>query len=109
MRLPAGLLFWWQLAGLAIGVHGFFSSVGQGRVTLVDLPWVPVDGDPLSACGRRPSAGAGAPYAWPRWRACSSVEYRTPHQRFFAFFLALIGGVYGVFLSYDLFSVALCL
>ncbi len=29
------------LAGLLIGVQGFFSNVGQGRVTLVDLPWVP--------------------------------------------------------------------
>ena len=42
-----------------------------------------------------------------RHRGCGGrlvfLERRTPHQEFFALYLALIGGVYGVFLSFDLF------
>jgi NADH-quinone oxidoreductase subunit M len=92
------------IAGLAIGVHGFFSSIGQGRVTLVDFPWVPAMGIHyiLAADGISRvlvlltglAAVAGVLFSW-------NIELRT--NEFFAFFLALIGGVYGVFLSYDLF------
>jgi NADH-quinone oxidoreductase subunit M len=92
------------LAGLAIGAQGFFSSVGQGRVTLVDLPWVPSMGIHflLAADGISRvlvlltglAAVAGVLFSW-------NIDLRT--NEFFAFFLALIGGVYGVFLSYDLF------
>jgi NADH-quinone oxidoreductase subunit M len=92
------------VAGLAIGVNGFFSSIGQGRVTLVDLPWVPSMGIHyvLAADGISRvlvlltglAAVAGVLFSW-------NIELRT--NEFFAFFLALIGGVYGVFLSYDLF------
>jgi NADH-quinone oxidoreductase subunit M len=92
------------LAGLLIGVQGFFSNVGQGRVTLVDLPWVPSMGIHylLAADGISRvlvlltglAAVAGVLFSW-------NIELRT--NEFFAFFLALIGGVYGVFLSYDLF------
>jgi len=92
------------VAGLAIGVNGFFSSIGQGRVTIVDLPWVPAMGIHymLAADGISRvlvlltglAAVAGVLFSW-------NIELRT--NEFFAFFLALIGGVYGVFLSYDLF------
>ena len=92
------------LAGLLIGVQGFFSNIGQGRVTLVDLPWVPSMGIHylLAADGISRvlvlltglAAVAGVLFSW-------NIELRT--NEFFAFFLALIGGVYGVFLSYDLF------
>ncbi len=92
------------VAGLAIGVHGFFSNIGHGRVTLVDLPWVPAMGIHylLAADGISRvlvlltglAAVAGVLFSW-------NIELRT--NEFFAFFLALIGGVYGVFLSYDLF------
>jgi NADH-quinone oxidoreductase subunit M len=92
------------VAGLAIGVQGFFSSIGQGRVTIVDLPWVPAMGIHyiLAADGISRvlvlltglAAVAGVLFSW-------NIELRT--NEFFAFFLALIGGVYGVFLSYDLF------
>src|SRR5579863_3255680 len=92
------------VAGLAIGVHSFFSSIRQGRVTLVDLPWVPSMGIHylLAADGISRvlvlltglAAVAGVLFSW-------NIDLRT--NEFFAFFLALIGGVYGVFLSFDLF------
>jgi NADH-quinone oxidoreductase subunit M len=92
------------VAGLAIGVCGFFCNVGQGRVVLVDINWVPSMGIHymLAADGISRvlvlltglAAVAGVLFSW-------NIELRT--NEFFAFFLALIGGVYGVFLSYDLF------
>ena len=92
------------VAGLVIGVQGFFSGIGQGRVTLIDLPWIPTMGIHylLAADGISRmlvlltglAAVAGVLFSW-------NIEVRT--NEFFAFFLALIGGVYGVFLSYDLF------
>jgi NADH-quinone oxidoreductase subunit M len=91
-------------AGLALGVQGFVAGMGQGRVVLVDLPWVPSMGIHflLAADGISRvlvlltglAAVAGVLFSW-------NIELRT--NEFFAFFLALIGGVYGVFLSYDLF------
>ena len=92
------------VAGLAVAVAGFVVGVGQGRVTFVDLPWVPSMGIHflLAADGISRvlvlltglAAVAGVLFSW-------NIELRT--NEFFAFFLALIGGVYGVFLSYDLF------
>ena len=74
------------------------------RVTIVDVPWVPSMGIhyTLAADGislvlvllTGLAAVAGVLFSW-------NIELRT--NEFFAFFLALIGGVYGVFLSYDLF------
>jgi len=29
------------VAGLVLGVQGFVAGIGQGRVVLIDLPWVP--------------------------------------------------------------------
>src|SRR6266568_128179 len=93
-----------SVAGLAVGVLGFAAHMGQGRVTLVDLPWVPAMGIHflLAADGISRvlvlltglAAVAGVLFSW-------NIDLRT--NEFFAFFLALIGGVYGVFLSFDLF------
>jgi NADH-quinone oxidoreductase subunit M len=92
------------VAGLALGVAGFVAGMGQGRETLVDLPWVPSMGIRflLAADGISRvlvlltglAAVAGVLFSW-------NIELRT--NEFFAFFFALIGGVYGVFLSFDLF------
>jgi NADH-quinone oxidoreductase subunit M len=104
----AGLSRWLALAvavaGLALAVAGFVGGMGQGRVVIVDLPWVPSMGIHflLAADGISRvlvlltglAAVAGVLFSW-------NIEVRT--NEFFAFFLALIGGVYGVFLSFDLF------
>ncbi|MGA8740726.1 MAG: NADH-quinone oxidoreductase subunit M [Terracidiphilus sp.] len=104
----AALARWFALAvavaGLAIAVAGFAAGAGQGRVTLVDVPWVASMGIryTLAADGISRvlvlltglAAVAGVLFSW-------NIELRT--NEFFAFFLALIGGVYGVFLSFDLF------
>ena len=109
--MPKGkssLARWFALAvavgGLALGVGGCIHGMDQGRVVLVDLPWVPSMGIHylLAADGISRvlvlltglAAVAGVLFSW-------NIELRT--NEFFAFFLALIGGVYGVFLSYDLF------
>ncbi|MDR3772878.1 MAG: NADH-quinone oxidoreductase subunit M [Terracidiphilus sp.] len=92
------------LGGLALAVQGFYTGMGLGRVTLVDAAWVPTMGIHylLAADGISRvlvlltglAAVAGVLFSW-------NIELRT--NEFFAFFLALIGGVYGVFLSFDLF------
>jgi NADH-quinone oxidoreductase subunit M len=92
------------VAGLALAVQGFIAGMGQGRTVLVDLPWVPSMGIHflLAADGISRvlvlltglAAVAGVLFSW-------NIDLRT--NEFFAFFLALIGGVYGVFLSFDLF------
>ncbi len=91
-------------AGFAIAIAGFAAGAGQGRITLVDVPWVPSMGIHyvLAADGISRvlvlltglAAVTGVLFSW-------NIELRT--NEFFAFFLALIGGVYGVFLSFDLF------
>jgi len=92
------------LAGFALAVAGFAAGLGRGLTIIVDAPWVPSMGVHylLAADGislvlvllTGLAAVAGVLFSW-------NIEYRT--NEFFAFFLALIGGVYGVFLSYDLF------
>ncbi len=92
------------VAGLVLAVGGFAAGMGQGRMVIVDLPWVPAMGIHylLAADGISRvlvlltglAAVAGVLFSW-------NIELRT--NEFFAFFLALIGGVYGVFLSFDLF------
>jgi len=89
------------VAGLAVAVAGYWAGIGQGRVTIVDLAWVPSMGihfllaaDGISRVLVLLTAVAGVLFSW-------NIELRT--NEFFAFFLALIGGVYGVFLSFDFF------
>src|SRR5579859_4498144 len=104
----AALARWLALAvavtGLVIAVAGFAAGAGQGRVVLVDVPWVASMGIRFTLAADGISrvlvlltglaAVAGVLFSW-------NIEVRT--NEFFAFFLALIGGVYGVFLSFDLF------
>jgi len=104
----AALARWLALAvagtGFAIGIAGFVQGAGHGRVVLVDVPWVASMGIRFTLAADGISrvlvlltglaAVTGVLFSW-------NVEVRT--NEFFAFFLALIGGVYGVFLSFDLF------
>src|SRR5438552_2124057 len=102
--LARGLALVVAVAGLVIAVAGFAANAGHDRVTIVDVPWVASMGVryTLAADGislvlvllTGLAAVAGVLFSW-------NIELRT--NEFFAFFLALIGGVYGVFLSYDLF------
>jgi len=92
------------VAGLALAAAGFIAGAGKGRIAIVDLPWVPSMGIQylLAADGISRvlvlltglAAVSGVLFSW-------NIDHRT--NEFFAFFLALIGGVYGVFLSFDLF------
>ncbi len=92
------------LAGL-IGTIAEASALQAGRtVTLAKLAWVPSLGIEyhLAADGISASlvvltglaACAGILFSW-------NVEHRA--REFFSLYLALIGGVYGVFLSFDVF------
>src|SRR5579863_8754528 len=101
-----GLALVVAVTGLVIALLGFASGAGHGRVTIVDLPWVPSMGIryTLAADGislvlvllTGLAAVAGVLFSW-------NIEERT--NQFFAFYLALIGGVFGVFLSFDFFLI----
>jgi NADH-quinone oxidoreductase subunit M len=90
--------------GCILAVLGFAAGLGHGRVVIADVPWVPSMGIRFALAADGISlvlvlltglaAVAGVLFSW-------NIELRT--NEFFAFFLALIGGVYGVFLSSDLF------
>ncbi|MCX7867245.1 MAG: NADH-quinone oxidoreductase subunit M, partial [Limisphaera sp.] len=94
------------LAGAALGLTGAWQVGREGGklITLVDVPWVPELGiryhlaaDGLSAvlvALTGVAAVAGVLFSW-------NVRERV--REFFAFYLWLVGGVYGVFLSFDLF------
>src|SRR5271170_7573578 len=107
----ATLARWFALAvavaGLALAVAGFIAGIGPNHVAreiIVDLPWVASMGIRFTLAADGISrvlvlltglaAVAGVLFSW-------NVELRT--NEFFAFYFALIGGVYGVFLSFDLF------
>jgi NADH-quinone oxidoreductase subunit M len=93
-----------SIAGLVIAVFGFVHGMSRGRVVFVDVPWVASMGIRFTLAADGISrvlvlltglaAVAGVLFSW-------NIELRT--NEFFAFYLALIGGVYGVFLSFDLF------
>ena len=103
-ELSRWLAMGFAVAGLALAVAGFAVGMGQGLTVIVDVPWVPAMGIHylLAADGISRvlvlltglAAVAGVLFSW-------NIELRT--NEFFAFFLALIGGMYGVFLSFDLF------
>lgn len=93
------------LAGFACAVGGAFQTkTGSSVVTVCDLAWIPslgihyrlgADGISLTLVLLTGIAAvAGILFSW-------NIERRA--KEFFAFYLALIGGVYGVFLSFDLF------
>src|SRR3989449_1006755 len=91
------------LTGFAVALIGTFGT-GAGLNTFCDATWVPTLGIRyhLAADGisltlvllTGIAAVAGILFSW-------NIEHRA--KEFFAFYLALIGGVYGVFLSFDLF------
>jgi NADH-quinone oxidoreductase subunit M len=92
------------VAGFSVAAFGYFTQIGAARETLIDVAWVPAMGIHymLAADGISRvlvlltglASVTGVLFSW-------NIEKRT--GQFFAFFLALIGGVYGVFLSADLF------
>ncbi len=91
------------MAGFAVALVGTFKA-GAGLNTLCDVSWVPTLGIHyhLAADGisltlvllTGIAAVAGILFSW-------NIEQRA--KEFFAFYLTLIGGVYGVFLSFDVF------
>ena len=91
------------LLGLACGLAGVAGHKGNFE-NIVQAPWIPALGIQyyLGADGisltlvllTGVAAVTGILFSW-------NVEHRA--KEFFAFYLALIGGVYGVFLSFDLF------
>src|SRR5438552_4015212 len=91
------------LAGFTVALIGTLEA-GPDFNTLCDVLWVPTLGIHylLAADGisltlvllTGIAAVAGILFSW-------NIEHRA--KEFFAFYLALIGGVYGVFLSFDLF------
>jgi NADH-quinone oxidoreductase subunit M len=91
--------------GLLVALAGAVQhSHGPFPVTVARVPWIQalgidyhlaVDGISLTLLVLNGLAAvAGILFSW-------NIEVRT--REFFAFYLALIGGVYGVFLSFDLF------
>jgi NADH-quinone oxidoreductase subunit M len=91
------------LGGLAIALIGTLRG-SAGMNTICDADWVPglgihyhlaADGISLTLVLLTGIAAvAGVLFSW-------NIEHRA--KEFFAFYLALIGGVYGVFLSFDVF------
>lgn len=96
------------IAGFAVALTGFIQLRGQGNASITDIAWVPQLGVhyTLAADGISRvlvlltglAAIAGILFSW----NIGDAEGDRANE-FFAFFLALIGGVYGVFLSVDLF------
>ncbi len=92
------------LGGLFIALLGFAEFKAGEILSIADCAWVPTlglryqlaaDGVSLTLVLLTGLASvAGILFSW-------NIEHRT--KEFFAFYLALIGGVYGVFLSFDLF------
>jgi NADH-quinone oxidoreductase subunit M len=91
------------LGGFTVALGGFFEARAGEIQTVAKVPWIPLLGLEyyLAADGisitlvllTGLAAIAGILFSW-------NVQNRA--KEFFAFYLALIGGVYGVFLSFDL-------
>jgi NADH-quinone oxidoreductase subunit M len=92
------------LLGLGVAIAGFTQFKAGEIVTVSETAWIPslgityhlaADGISLTLVLLTGFAAvAGVLFSW-------NIEHRA--KEFFAFYLALIGGVYGVFLSFDLF------
>jgi NADH-quinone oxidoreductase subunit M len=92
------------VAGLVVALAGFFNFQKGEILTVAKVPWIPslglefhlaADGVSLTLVLLTGLAAVGGIlFSW-------NIEHRA--KEFFAFYLALIGGVYGVFLSFDLF------
>ena len=96
------------LCGLGVALAGFILAGSQGPVAVANLAWIPAMGIRYTLVADGISrvlvlltgfaAMAGILFSW------NIGDAEGDHaNEFFAFFLALIGGVYGVFLSVDLF------
>ena len=110
LLLPRGMARWIALltavTGLVISCAAFFGIQNPGTLQdIVRIPWIPALGGMsfhLAADGISLTlivltgiiAVTGVLFSW-------NIELRV--NEFFAFYLLLIGSVYGVFLSYDLF------
>jgi NADH-quinone oxidoreductase subunit M len=111
MLLPKGNARAARAVALASAVGGFiiallgYAEFKAGEIlTIADIPWIPTLGFRFQLAADGVSltlvlltglaAVAGILFSW-------NIEHRA--KEFFAFYLALIGGVYGVFLSFDLF------
>jgi NADH-quinone oxidoreductase subunit M len=91
-------------AGFLVALAGFVKFEAGEIVSVTDLDWIPslgiryhlaADGISLTLVLLTGLAAmAGILFSW-------NIEHRA--KEFFAFYLALIGGVYGVFLSFDVF------
>ncbi|HXG47990.1 MAG TPA: proton-conducting transporter membrane subunit, partial [Methylomirabilota bacterium] len=104
-RGARGVALLTSVAGFVIALVGALGFDAEGGLTtVVDAVWVPqlgiryhlaVDGISVTLLVLTGLAAVvGVLFSW-------NVEHRA--KEFFAFYLALIGGVYGVFLSVDLF------
>jgi NADH-quinone oxidoreductase subunit M len=93
-----------SVAGLLLALAGIVQYKPGDLATVANVPWIPslginyhlaADGISLTLVLLTGLAAVtGILFSW-------NIEHRT--KEFFAFYLALIGGVYGVFLSFDLF------
>jgi NADH-quinone oxidoreductase subunit M len=104
-RAARGVALLSAILGLVLALAGAVQyKVGVGIETIVNKPWIPglgihyflaADGISLTLVLLTGIAAVvGILFSW-------NIEHRA--KEFFAFYLALIGGVYGVFLSFDLF------
>ena len=92
------------MGGLAVTLVGFSQQRSGAMTTVIRMPWIPSLGIEFNLAADGISltlmlltgivAIAGILFSW-------DIEHRA--KEFFTFYLALIGGVYGVFLSFDLF------
>src|SRR5436190_324867 len=105
LPLVRGLALLTTLAGLGCAVLGFLKfDPSAGLLQIKKFSWIPTLGAQyfIAADGisitlvllTGIAAVAGVLFSW-------NIEHRA--KEYFAFYLALIGGVYGVFLSFDLF------
>src|SRR6516162_2435115 len=103
-RLARCLALTVALASFALALGGALQAPRGQIQTLTRVPWIPslgieyhlaADGISLTLVLLTGLAAiAGILFSW-------NIEHRA--REFFAFYLALIGGVYGVFLSFDVF------
>jgi NADH-quinone oxidoreductase subunit M len=103
-RAARALALLTAVLGLLIALAGTLEAVPGKLHTIVKVPWIPALGIEyhLAADGisltlvllTGIAASVGILFSW-------NVEHRA--KEFFALYLALIGGVYGVFLSFDVF------
>jgi NADH-quinone oxidoreductase subunit M len=92
------------LGGFLVALFGFADFKAGEIITIANVDWIPslgikyhlaADGISLTVVLLTGLAAVtGILFSW-------NIEHRA--KEFFAFYLALIGGVYGVFLSFDLF------